>query len=88
MKNLFNIAITVLLVCGCRNTVIESGDMTLSINADMHYRVESAAEGAGAYHADYQAADALIADEVTIDRWNLRDVMKCDCEEGKKYTIR
>ena len=62
MKNLFKIAAAGLLVCGCCNTVIESGDMTLSINGDMHYKVESAAEGAGAYHTDFQAADAFIAD--------------------------
>ena len=87
MKNFFFIAITVLLVCGCCNTVIESGDMTLSINEDMHYKVESAAEGAVAFHKDFQAADALIADEVTIDSWNLRDVKEGECEEGMTYTL-
>lgn len=74
-------------ICGCCNTVITNGDLTLTVNGDMHYMVESAAEGAGAYHTDFQAADALVADEAVIDSWKLREVEECECEEGKTYTL-
>lgn len=87
MKNFFRIVAAGLLVCGCCNTVIESGDLTLSVNGNMHYKVVSTAEGAGEYHSDFQAADALVADEAVIDNWKLRDVKECVCEEGKTYTL-
>ena len=74
-------------ICGCCNTVITNGDLTLTVNGEMHYMVESAAEGAGAYHTDFQAADALVADEAVIDSWKLREVEECECEEGKTYTL-
>ena len=87
MRNSVIIVAAGLLACGCCNTVIESGDMTLTVNGDMHYKVVSSAEGAGEYHSDFQAADALVADEAVIDNWNLRDVKECACEAGKTYTL-
>ena len=87
MRNSFIIVAAGLLACGCCNTVIESGDMALTVNGDMHYKVVSSAEGAGEYHSDFQAADALVADEAVIDSWNLRDVKECACEAGKTYTL-
>ena len=87
MRNCFIIAAASLLVCGCCNTIIRNGDITLTVNGDMHYKVASTAEGAGEYHADFQAADVLVADEAVIDRWNVRKVEECECEEGKTYTL-
>ena len=81
------IAAASLALCGCCKTVITNGDMTLSINDQMHYKVVSAAEGAEAYHSDYQAADVLVADEAVIDSWKVSNVDKCECEGGKTYTI-
>ena len=90
MKRLSIIASAALVACACgtnNNVVITSGDLTLNINKEMHYKVESKAEGAGEYFAEYCAADLLIGDEAVISRWSLKDVQEQTCEEGKTYTL-
>ena len=62
---LFFIGIAALLFASCGRTVIESGDLTLKIDGNMHFKVESSAPGAQKYFDEYQAADILIADEPT-----------------------
>ena len=59
----FFVAMAALLLASCGRTVIESGDLTLSIDGNMHFKVESSAPGAQQYFDEFQAADALIADE-------------------------
>lgn len=86
-KSFILIAAASFAICGCCNTAITNGDLTLTVNGDMHYMVESSADGAAAYHKDFQAADALVADEAVIDSWKLREVKECECEEGKTYTL-
>ena len=84
MKKLFIFASAAILACACGkndDTVITSGDLTLSIDKNMHYKVESGADGAKAYFADYTAADQIIADEATIDSWTLREVKEESCEK-------
>ena len=77
----------VLMTAACSYTSVTNGNITLSVNDDMHYKVMSSAEGADVYHSDFQAADVIIADEALIDRWKLREVKECGCEEGKTYTL-
>ena len=71
---LFFIGIAALLFASCGTTVIESGDLTLKIDGNMHFKVESSAPGAQKYFDEYQAADALIADEAVIQDWKVKKV--------------
>ena len=90
MKKIFIFASAALLACACGKndeTVITSGNLSLSIDENMHYKVESTADGAKEYFADYNAADLLIADEATIDTWALREVKEQKGEDGRTYTI-
>ena len=84
---LFFIGIAALLFASCGTTVIESGDLTLKIDGNMHFKVESSAPGAQKYFDEYQAADALIADEAVIQDWKVKKVTKSADENGKTYTI-
>ena len=59
---LFFIGIAALLFASCGQTVIKSGDLTLKIDGNMHFKVESSAPGALEYFNKYQAADVLIAE--------------------------
>lgn len=68
-------------------TIINSGNLILNIDQNMHYKIESDAEGAKEYHADYTAADVLYAEEAEIDTWTLRDVKETSCEDGKTYIL-
>ena len=70
MKKLFIFASAAILACACGkndDTVITSGDLTLSIDKNMHYKVESSAEGAKEYFADgqYNRASQLLQTMVT-----------------------
>ena len=84
---LFFIGIAALLFASCGPTVIESGDLTLKIDGNMHFKVESSAPGAQEYFSEYQAADALIADEAVIEDWKVKKVTKSADENGTTYTI-
>ena len=84
---LFFIGIAALLFASCGRTVIESGDLTLKIDGNMHFKVESSAPGAQKYFNEYQAADVLIADEAIIEDWKVKKVTKTADESGKTYTI-
>jgi alpha-galactosidase len=68
-------------------TIINSGNLILNIDQNMHYKIESDAEGAKEYYADYTAADVLYAEEAEIDTWTLRDVKETSCEDGKTYIL-
>ena len=81
------IGIAALLLASCGRTVIESGDLTLKIDGNMHFNVESSAPGAQKYFDEYQAADVLIADEAVIQDWKVKKVTKSADENGKTYTI-
>ena len=88
MKNrLFIIGIAALLFASCGQTVIKSGDLTLKIDGNMHFKVESSAPGAQKYFDEYQAADALIADEAVIQDWKVKKVTKTADDNGTTYTI-
>ena len=88
MKNrLFFIGIAALLFASCGQTVIKSGDLTLKIDGNMHYKVESSAPDAQKYFNDFQAADLLIADEAVIEDWKVKKVRKTVDENGTIYTI-
>ena len=84
---LFFIGIAALLFASCGRTVVESGDLTLKIDGNMHFKVESSAPGAQKYFDDYQAADILIADEAVIEDWKVKKVKKTADENGTTYTI-
>ena len=84
---LFFIGIAALLFASCGRTVIESGDLTLKIDGNMHFKVESSAPDAQKYFNEYQAADVLIADEAVIEDWKVKKVTKTADESGKTYTI-
>ena len=84
---LFFIGIAALLLASCGRTVIESGDLTLKIDGNMHFKVESSAPGAQKYFDEYQAADILIADEAVIKDWKVKKVTKTADENGMTYTI-
>ena len=91
MKKLFIIASAAALACACNSQdepVITSGDLTLNIDGNMHFKVESSAEGAKEYFADFCTADQIIADEATIDTWDLQEWKEEKNEDGKTYTIR
>ena len=83
----FFIGMTALLFASCGRTTIESGDLTLKIDGNMHFKVESSAPGAKEYFNDYQAADVLIADEAVIADWKVKKVSKTADENGTTYTI-
>ena len=81
------IGIAALLFASCGQTVIKSGDLTLKIDGNMHFKVESCAPGAQKSFDDYQAADILIADEAVIEDWKVKKVKKTADENGTTYTI-
>ena len=87
MRALYLIPAALLLLSGCMGTKIESGDLTLKIDGNMHFKVESSAPGAQAYYNDYQAADVLVADEAVIEDWKVRKVTKAADENGTTYTL-
>ena len=76
-----------MLLASCGQTVIKSGDLTLKIDSNMHFKVESSAPGAMEYFNEYQAADILIADEAVIEDWKVKKVTKTADENGTTYTI-
>lgn len=84
---LFFIGIAALLLASCGQTVIKSGDLTLKIDGNMHFKVESSAPGAQKYFDDFQAANILIADEAVIEDWKVKKVKKTADETGTTYTI-
>ena len=84
---LFIIGFAALLFAGCGRTVIESGDLTLTIDGNMHFKVESSAPGALEYFGEYQAADVLVADEAVIEDWKVKKVTKSSDETGTTYTL-
>ena len=88
MKNkYFLIGFAALLLAGCGRTVIESGDLTLTVDGNMHFKVESSAPGALEYFDEFQAADALVADEAVIEDWKVKKVTKISDENGTTYTL-
>ena len=90
MKKLFIAAYAALLVCACgpvNEPVITNGDLKISINRSMHFKVESTAEGAEAYYSNYAPSDQLIADEATISDWKLNEWKEEETAEGKTYTL-
>ena len=74
--------------CGCCNITIPNGNMVLKIDGKMQFKVESSAEGAQAYYADYSPADILVADEAVIDNWKVNGVEILNEENGQTYVIR
>lgn len=86
MKKLF-FGFSLITILGCTSTVITSGDLKLSINNDMHYKVVSEAEGSKAFHKDFQAADKIVAQEAIIDSWKVKSTQISEGELGTTYTI-
>ena len=84
---LFFIGIAALLFASCGQTVVKSGDLTLKIDGNMHFKVESSAPGAQKYFDEFQAADVLVADEAVIEDWKVKKVKKTADETGTTYTI-
>ena len=90
MKKLFIAAYAALLVCACgpvNEPVVTNGDLKISINRSMHFKVESTAEGAEAYYSNYTANDQLIADEANISDWRLKEWKEEETAEGKTLTL-
>ena len=77
-----------MFLCGCCNITIPNGDLVLKIDGKMQFKVESTAEGAQAYYADYSPADILVADEAVIDNWKVSGVEILNEENGETYVIR
>ena len=77
-----------MFLCGCCNITIPNGDLVLKIDGKMQFKVESSAEGAQAYYADYSPADILVADEAVIDNWKVNGVEILNEENGQTYVIR
>ena len=77
-----------IFLCGCCNITIPNGDLVLKIDGKMQFKVESSAEGAQAYYADYSPADILVADEAVIDNWKVTGVEILNEENGQTYVIR
>ena len=77
-----------LLLGGCSTAEISNGDITLQINKQMQTRVFSNNEATAAFHNDFQSSDALVAEEVTIDTWTLKESQRHTTERGEAITLR
>lgn len=84
-KLLILISAACTLVCGCCKTAITNGDLTLKIDGNMHFKVESSAKETARYFNGYSPADILVADEAVIDSWQVTDV---DMEGKNTFVIR
>ena len=89
MKRIFSLLIPAMIVLsGCCRTAVTNGDLTLLIDNEMKFKVESAKEGAEEYFKQFAAPDFLIAEEAVIDSWKVKDITETDGENGKVWTIR
>ncbi|MBR5830911.1 MAG: hypothetical protein IKY63_06585, partial [Tidjanibacter sp.] len=77
-----------ILLAGCSTTEISNGDITLEINNKMQTRVVSNNEATDTFHNDYLSADAIVAEEVTIDSWKLKKSEKHTTPKGEAITLR
>lgn len=88
LKRLLFLTSAILAIVGCsKETTISSGDLTLSIDNQMHYKVSSSAEGAGAYYDSYQPADRIIAEEAVVENWKLAQVKEEEAEGFRSYVL-
>ncbi len=89
MKRLTLLAVAgALLLAGCSTNEISNGDITLRFNNKMQSRVVSNNETTDSFHSDFISADALVAEEVTIDTWSLKKSTKHTTEKGEAITLK
>lgn len=77
-----------LLLAGCSSNEISNGDITLRLNGKMQSRIISNVEGSDVLHNDYLSADAIVAEEATIDTWNLTSTAHHTTPRGEAVTFR
>lgn len=79
-----------LLMASCSGSKVEitNGDITLQFNGKMQSRVISNNEETERFHKEFISADALVAEELTIDTWKLKDVKRESTPEGEVVTLR
>ncbi len=90
MKKLFIITYAALLMCACgpiNEPVITSGDLKISINRSMDFKIESTAAGTNDIFSNFASTDGVIADEATISTWKLKDWKEQKGAEGKTFTL-
>ncbi|MBP3440384.1 MAG: hypothetical protein J6K24_03955 [Tidjanibacter sp.] len=77
------------LLAGCGSSKIEitNGDITLQINGKMQSRVISNNEQTKSFHRDFLSGDAIVAEELTIDKWNLDKKSKLSTERGEAIEL-
>ena len=77
-----------LLMAGCSSGEITNGDITLRLNGKMQSRVISNEKSTKAFHNDYISADAIVAEEVTIDTWSVKKSTKHTTDKGEAITLK
>ena len=89
MKKITILGVAAALLLGsCSTNEISNGDITLRFNGRMQSCVTSNNEATDSFHKDYISADALVAEEVTIDTWTLRSSERHTTPKGEALTLR
>jgi alpha-galactosidase len=89
MKKITILGVAAALLLGsCSTNEISNGDITLRFNGRMQSCVTSNNEATDSFHNDYISADALVAEEVTIDTWTLRSSERHTTPKGEALTLR
>ncbi len=77
-----------LLLASCSTKEITNGDITLQINNKMQTRVTSNNEATDSFHDAFIAPDAIVAEEVKIDSWSLKESRRETTPRGEALTLR
>ncbi len=86
--SILSLALAALLAgCGSSKIEITNGDITLQINGKMQSRVISNNEQTKSFHGDFLSSDAIVAEELTIDKWNLDKKSKLSTERGEAIEL-
>lgn len=79
------------LLAGCSSNKkaleISNGDITLQMNKKMQMKVISNNKETLSFHDDFISADAIVAQEVTIDSWKLESETTHTTPRGEAITI-
>ena len=90
MKKFFLLTYAALLMCACgpiNEPVITSGDLKVSINRSLDFKIESTAAGSKEIFPDFASTDCIIADEATISTWKLKDWNEQKTSDGKRFNL-
>lgn len=91
IKNTFKQPLLLLisiLIYGCSSQVtIESGDLQLNIDKQMQIQLKSLNKGTNQFFKDFYESDKLIAQELTIGSFKLKESVKTEDHEGSYYNL-